>query len=299
MTKRRALLATSALLCSFACAQQAGYLKEISKAREASAAAAKSPNGWLTLVALEWLKPGETTVGSAPDNRVRLAGLPAHLGVIVVDGISSTLRPPPGGFAADVVVDGRVLVAGPLLNDATGQPTVLRSGTVTMTVIARGDRLYLRVKDSQAPTRVNFHGLNWYPADLRYRLKARWIPYTPPKLVSIPNVLGQVASQTSPGAVEFEVGGKSYRLDATGGDDKELSFIFRDLTSRTVTYGAGRFLETSGPDHGLKQPGTLVVDFNRAYNPPCAYTPYATCPLPPEQNRLNVAIPAGEKRYHQ
>ena len=287
------------VLASVAVAQDARYLKETAAARAASAAEAKSPTGWLTLVALEWLKPGQTTVGSAADNNIRLTGVPAHLGVIVVDGISSTLRPSPGGFAPEVSVDGRVLVAGPLLNDATGQPTTVRSGTVTMMVIARGDRLYLRVKDSEAPTRVHFHGLNWYPPDVKYRVKAKWIPYMPPKLVAIPNVLGQTSSTASPGAIEFELGGKTYRLDATGGDDKELSFIFRDQTSKTTTYGAGRFLETPGPDHGLKQPGTVMVDFNRAYNPPCAYTPYATCPLPPEQNRLAVAIPAGEKRYHE
>lgn len=278
---------------------QTTFERETAAARAQSAAAAKSPNGWLTLIALEWLKPGETTVGSAEDNRVKIAGVPPHVGVIVVDGVSSSLRPPAGGFPAEVAVDGRALVAGPLLSDATGRPTAVHCGTVTMTVIARGDRLYLRVKDSQAPTRVNFHGLNWYPPDVKYRLKAKWIPYSPPKFVSIPNVLGQTSSNASPGAIEFSIGGRTYRLDATGGDDKELSFIFRDLTSKTTTYGAGRFLETGGPDHGLLVGGTVVVDFNRAYNPPCAYTPYATCPLPPEQNRLAVAIPAGEKRYHE
>jgi hypothetical protein len=169
-----------------------------------------------------------------------------------------------------------------------------------MIVIKRGDRLYLRVKDAQAPTRTNFHGLNWYPPDQRFVVTAKWIPSNPPHSLTIPNVLGQISHEASPGVAEFTLNGQTLRLEPVIEDpgDQKLFFIFRDTTSTTTTYQAGRFLITSPPSNGLDTPGTVVLDFNRIQNPPCVYTAFATCPLPPQQNRLNIAIPAGEKRYH-
>jgi len=167
-------------------------------------------------------------------------------------------------------------------------------------VIHRDDRFALRVKDLQAPTRTAFHGLRWYEPNPAYRVHARWIPYNPPKTLDIPTVLGTTTHMPAPGAAEFTIDGKVVRLEPVLEDPKatDLFFILRDATSKTTTYGAGRFLYTDFPDHGLNQPGELWLDFNRLYNPPCSFTPYATCPLPPPRNRLSVPIPAGEQRYH-
>jgi uncharacterized protein (DUF1684 family) len=167
-------------------------------------------------------------------------------------------------------------------------------------VIKRGDRLYLRVKDAQSPTRTAFHGLNWYPPDQRYVVTAKWTPHNPPRSLTIPNIIGLTETDPSPGVAEFTLNGQTLRLEPVIEDPaaKQLFFIFRDTTSKTTTYGAGRFLYAQYPSNGLDKPGTLILDFNRTQNPPCAYTAYATCPLPPPQNRLDIPIPAGEKRYH-
>ena len=267
----------------------ATYLRDLAKERAGIADELRTPDGWLTLVALQWLKEGETTVGSGAANMVRLDHAPAelvrlqqHNGVVRVGPHESSLR-----------MDGKAVANGAVV---TPDKAELRSGGLLMTVISRGDRKYLRVKDADAPTRLNFHGLNWYPPSTAYRIVARWIPNAAGQRITIPNVLGQTFQEKSPGVAEFVVDGKTVRLSPLG-DDKSLFFIFSDLTSRSTTYGAGRFLTMPGPDHGVGAPGTVVLDFNRATNPPCAYTPYATCPLPPAGNRLAVAIPAGEKRY--
>jgi uncharacterized protein (DUF1684 family) len=159
-------------------------------------------------------------------------------------------------------------------------------------VIKRGDRLGVRVKDKQSPALAGFHGLDNYPVEPSWRVEARFEPYSPPKEVPIPNVLGQVTPSPSPGAVVFDWQGKTYRLDALGSVEEGLSLIFADQTNGKETYGAGRFLETGPP-----KDGKVVVDFNRAYNPPCAFTAFATCPLPPAQNRLALRVEAGEKKY--
>jgi uncharacterized protein (DUF1684 family) len=177
--------------------------------------------------------------------------------------------------------------------DANG-PTIVQMGSVRFNVIKRGDRLGLRVKDAQAPTRTHFAGLDYFPTDVNYRVEARLDPYNPVKKIPIDDVTGMRSESDSPGALVFTLDGKEYRLDpiVEEGSD-ELFIIFRDLTSKDETYPAGRYLYAPkpGPD------GRTVIDFNKAYNPPCAFTPYATCPLPPQQNRLDVRIEAGEKRY--
>jgi uncharacterized protein (DUF1684 family) len=185
-------------------------------------------------------------------------------------------------------------------SDDSNHPSKITTGSVTITVIHRGDRYALRIKDSKAPSRLQFHGLHWYPPNEAYRVQAKWIPYNPPHHVAIPTILGTEMMSDIPGAAEFTLEGKSFRLEPVleNPKDEELFFILRDTTSTTETYGAGRFLYTPLPDHGLAQPGEVVLDFNRAQNPPCAYTPYATCPLPPPQNRLPIPIAAGQQRYH-
>jgi len=259
-----------------------------------------APDGWLTLVALDWLKPGVNTVGSATDNKVRIPGAPAHLGLLTVSGKTVQLLAPSGGFPDGLQLDGQPAREGPL-SAQDARPSTLSWQNLTIAVLPRGDRFALRVKDSAAPTRTAFRGLRWYAPDLRYTVEARWIPTKPAKTLKIPTVIGTTLNLPSPGVAEFTLDGKKLRLEPVLEDphDTSLFFILRDATSQTTTYQAGRFLRTGFPDHGLDQPGTLIIDFNQLYNPPCAYTPYATCPLPPEENRLSVAIEAGEQRYIQ
>ena len=259
-----------------------------------------APDGWLTLVGLAWLKPGANTIGSAPDNRIRLsAAAPAHLGVIEVNGNDIRLAAPAGGFPAGVQLDDSPAQAAKLADDEAEKPSKLTAGTLTILLLHRGDRYALRIKDSQAPTRLNFHGLHWYNPDPRYRVEARWIPFVPVKKIPIPSIIGVTDQMPAPGLAEFTLDGKTLQLEPVleEPDAKQLFFIMRDATSRTTSYGAARFLYTDFPDHGLDQPGHLLLDFNRLQNPPCAYTAFATCPLPPEQNRLSIALPVGEAKY--
>lgn len=255
-------------------------------------------NGWLTLVALDWLKPGVNLVGSGRDCQIQVEGAPEHLGRLTVAGKTVQLLTAPGGFPAGLTVDGEPAREGPLSADELHPSTLAWQG-LTMVVLPRGGRFALRVKNAHAPARTAFRGLHWYEPDLRYTVEARWTPSRPPKMLKIPTVIGTTLNLPSPGVAEFTLGGRKLRLEPVLEDphDNSLFFILRDATSKTTTYEAGRFLRTGFPDHGLDQPGTLILDFNQLYNPPCAYTPYATCPLPPEQNRLPVAIEAGEERY--
>ncbi len=262
----------------------------------------QAPDGWLTLIGLEWLKPGDNSFGSANGNSLVVQGpVSAFLGTVKLSGESLQLLPPSGGYPKGLMVDGQP-PGNPqsLAADDSGHPSKITSGSVTIIVIHRGDRYALRIKDSKAPGRTQFHGLRWFAPNEVYRVQAKWTPYNPPHQVAIPTILGTQVTSEVPGTAEFTLDGQTFRLEPIleSPDDTELFFIFRDATSKTETYGAGRFLYTSLPDHGLGQSGEVTLDFNRAQNPPCAYTPYATCPLPPPQNRLPIAIPAGQQRYH-
>jgi hypothetical protein len=170
-----------------------------------------------------------------------------------------------------------------------------------MYVIRREARFALRIKDSKSPSIVGFHGLKWYPPDDAYRVTAKWIPYSPFKTITLATLVGTNYNQPVPGAAEFTLNGKTFRLEPVLEDPAvaKLFFILRDTTSKTTTYGACRFLYTDLPTNGLDKAGELVLDFNRLENPPCAYTPFSTCPLPPLGNRLPVPLPVGEKRYHE
>jgi uncharacterized protein (DUF1684 family) len=215
-------------------------------------------------------------------------------------GGAMRLLPPTGGFPKDLLLDGHAAQEQPLVSDDDEHNSKLSLGGLTIIIIHRDERYGLRIKDEQAPTRVGFHGLHWYEPNAAYRVHAKWIPYSPAKMLDIPTILGTVSKLPAPGVAEFKIDGQVYRLEPVLEDPQstDLFFILRDTTSKKTTYGAGRFLYTELPDHGLSQPGEVWLDFNELINPPCAFTPYATCPLPPVQNRLTVAIPAGEKRYH-
>ncbi|NOK14231.1 DUF1684 domain-containing protein [Corallococcus exercitus] len=250
-----------------------------------------SPDGWLTLVGLTWLKEGEQQAGSAPDSAVPLpAPVPAQAGTFVRQGDTVRFQPAAG---VAFTLEGKPFTGGALKTDEKGAPDVLRLGSVNFQVIRRGDRLGVRVKDSEAAARKQFHGIPLYPASADWKVEARLVPDEKPRMLSVPTVLGISEEMKSAGTLVFTVAGKEHRLMpvAEEGSD-ELFIIFGDETNRDATYGAGRFLEAPLPD----KEGRVVLDFNRAYNPPCAFTRFATCPLPPRGNRLALRVEAGEKR---
>lgn len=269
----------------------AEYRQEIEAWRQERVDGLKKDDGWFTLVGLFWLDEGENRFGSDPQGKVVLpeGKSPKVAGVLVRRGDKVSVRVEPG---AKVTSGGKPVTAMELKTDASKERTVLEMGSVSFFVIQRGDRLGVRVRDKQSAALAAFHGLDNYPIQPAWRIEARFEPYDPPKNVAIPNVLGQVIQEPSPGAIAFAWQGEPYRLDALGDPAKGLSLIFADQTNGKETYGAGRFLET-GPVEG----GKVVVDFNTAYNPPCAFTAFATCPLPPAQNRLALRVEAGEKKY--
>lgn len=251
----------------------------------------RRPDGWLTLVGLGWLEPGENRVGSAAESRVVLPkAAPASVGTLQVDGERIRFTAAPG---VAVRGGGKPVTSLDLADDRDGAPTVLEVGTVSFYAIRRAGRAAVRIKDSAAPALAAFRGLDYYPADRRWRVEARFEPAPTPREVEVPNVLGYVEKMPSPGHVVFRWDGAEHRLlalDDTG--DGRLFLVFGDTTNGRATYGGGRFLYTDPPVDGR-----VVIDFNRAYNPPCVFSPYATCPLPPRGNKLLFAIEAGEKKY--
>ncbi len=261
--------------------------------RERRLANLTSEDGWLSLVGLHWLEPGENRFGSAAENKLVFPpNAPARIGAFTLKGGEVTLAVEPG---VALKKGGQPFTGGAVKSDASGSsPDVLQLGTLRFFVIKRGEKYGIRVKDSEAETRKKFHGIPTFPVSPTWRVQARWEPFPEPKKIPVPNVLGETEEQPSPGTAVFTVNGAEYRLDPVvePGDDK-LFFIFWDETGKTDTYGAGRFLYAE-----LPKDGKVTLDFNKAYNPPCAFTPYATCPLPPKQNRLKgLRVEAGEKRY--
>ncbi|HEX6159234.1 MAG TPA: DUF1684 domain-containing protein [Thermoanaerobaculia bacterium] len=249
-------------------------------------------DSWLTLAGLFWLQEGENAIGSGKANRVVLpARTPAASGTLVRSGEKVTLQP-----KGELTIDGKPVTAPvELQHDASENgPTVVKVGTVQFNILKRGERIGVRVKDPESEVRTKFSGLEYYPIDPKWRVEARLEPYTPHKKIPIQDVTGTTSDNDSPGALVFTVDGKEYRLDPIleEGSD-QLFIIFRDQTSRDETYPAGRYLYAKMPDAS----GKTIVDFNKAYNPPCAFTDFATCPLPPLQNRLPLRVTAGEKKY--
>jgi uncharacterized protein (DUF1684 family) len=278
------------LFLVFLQAPQADYQQEIESWRRAREARLKAEDGWLTVVGLFWLKEGRNTVGTDPGSDIVLpaGSAPGSAGQFVFEKGEVRFESAPGVAAR---VDGKPAGVARLKPDTSGAPDLLRINSLTMFVIQRGRRTGIRLKDANSPARKSFAGLRYFPIREEYRVKARWEPYDPPKKVNIPNVLGGTSEDVSPGYVEFVLKGRRCRLEPVL-EGEELFFIFKDRTAAKETYPAGRFLYT-----GLPKGGEVVLDFNRAINPPCAFTPYATCPLPPQQNHLAMRIEAGELRY--
>jgi uncharacterized protein len=245
---------------------------------------------WLPLAGLYWLKPGANRFGAAADNAVVFPKGLAHAGEFDLEGKDVTIKLAPEAHATSA---GNVLAtnAVKLEPDISGHVPIIEMGSLQFHVIVRGGRVGIRLKDADSAAVANFHGLLFYPLDMNYRVTATWEPSDGKKTIEVPNVLGDVTPVPVAGAVVFKIGGQEQRLTALGGDpSKGLSFVFNDLTAKSDTYPGGRFIDTEPVANG-----TVILDFNRAYNPPCAVTPYATCPLAPKENRLAVAIPAGEK----
>lgn len=247
------------------------------------------PDGWLSLVGLHWIEPGSHRLGRAPDSDIVLGTGPAHLGTLISDGDAFTLTLADG---VDARIGDTPARSAKLVADADGAPTLVRFGKASFTLIQRGDRYALRVRDPDAPTRRDFAGIDAFPTDPAWRFDARFVAHPEGRTIEIASIIGTLEAMKNPGALAFTRGGKDYRLEAIDDGSGQLFVIFADRTSGRETYGPGRFVYAE-----LPQDGRTVLDFNRAYNPPCAFSAFSTCPLPPPENRLDLAVTAGEKTY--
>jgi uncharacterized protein (DUF1684 family) len=287
--KSTAALAVSLLLASVvasAALPDAAYQKDYDKWKVELADDLKQ--NWLPLAGLFWLKPGENSFGTNDSNALVFSKGPAHAGVFELQGKDVTMK-----LTADAhgIVAGKAVTTAKLIPDTAENTTMVELGSLRFHVIVRGERIGIRVKDTESPAVEKFKGLTFYPPDLNYRVTAKWEPSDGKKTVDVPNVLGDVSPTPVSGTAVFTINGQEMRLTDLGEDPtKGLFFVFNDGTSKTDTYPGGRFLYTDPVVNG-----TVVLDFNRAHNPPCAVTAYATCPLAPKENRLPMAIPAGEK----
>jgi uncharacterized protein (DUF1684 family) len=270
------------------------YRGEIEKWRQHREARLKAEDGWLAVAGLFWLDEGVNRFGSGPGNSIGLpaGAAPPVAGTFELRQGRVSVRIEPG---VSVTTAGGPVMAMGLRSDDPGPPDVLKLGRLTLQVIARSGRYGIRMKDPESETRRSFSGLRWFPVRDDMRVEARFVAWPSPRTIPIPNVLGQVNDLPSPGYAEFTLAGRRLRLEPVIEEPgaHELFFIFRDQTAGKETYPAGRFLYAPMP-----QDGAVVLDFNKAYSPPCAFTAYATCPLPPPQNRLPIRIEAGEKNPH-
>ena len=268
---------------------QSDYASRIEQWRARHEAELKAEDGWLVLAGLFWLKDGANPAGSDPANTIKLPRGPARAGIFEFHAGATVFRTAAGVTA---FLNGKVAgFAVQLKSDAEDSADRLQIAGLSMSVIHRGNRYGVRLWVPASPARQHFNGLHWFPVNEKYRMTARFVAYEKPKMIPITNVLGDTEPEASPGYVEFTLDGQRLRLEPVT-EDQHLFFIFRDLTAGRETYAAGRFLYASAPKNG-----EVELDFNKAENPPCAFTAYGTCPLPPKQNYLAVRIAAGELNY--
>lgn len=296
VTMFKNFLVFSFLIFVLACTQKPtadpNYVKEINEWDAKRVNRLKADDGWLNLAGRFWLKQGESTFGSAKDNdlKVESESFPKHAGTFLFVDSTVTFK---ANEDVKVLLDGNPIKEIKLIDDQKKDMTVLQIGSVKFNLIIR-DTLYgIRFRDLNSELVKNFKGIERFPIDESWKINAQFKAYNPPKEIEVPNVLGQISKEKSPGAIVFEREGKSYRIDAVGEGDGDLFLIIADETSGDETYGGGRFMYVKTPD----STGTIILDFNKAYNPPCVFTKYATCPLPPLQNYLKLRIEAGEKDY--
>lgn len=262
------------------------YTREVQQWRVEHQRKLAAEDGWLTVVGLDWLKEGENRVGANPSSEVPLppGSAPQSVATISLRTGKAVLHPAPG---VALTLNGKPATETTLRED----DDILAINRLKFYLIRRGDKAGIRLKDNDSATRKHFQGLSWYPVDPAWRIQAKYTAWDKPHSLVFHNTIGQEESEPSPGYVTFHKDGHEFRLEPTL-DDGELFFVLRDQTSGKTTYGASRFLYAKQPKNGL-----VTLDFNEAENPPCAFTAYATCPLPPAQNRLALAIAAGEKNY--
>ena len=284
------------LVAFYSCTQKPeadpNYIKEINEWDAKRVTRLKADDGWLNLVGRFWLKQGESTFGSASDNDiiVESSKLPEHIGSFVFEDTIVTFKAKDG---VEVLLDGNPVKEIILVDDQKKDITVLQIGSIKFNLIIR-DTLYgIRFRDLNSDIVKNFKGIERFPIDESWKINAKFEAYNPAKEIEVPNVLGQISKEKSPGTVVFERNGNTHRIDAVDEGGDRLFLIIADQTSGDETYGGGRFMYVNKPD----STGTILLDFNKAYNPPCVFTKYATCPLPPLQNYLKLRIEAGEKVY--
>lgn len=250
----------------------------------------RKPDGWLTLVGLYWLQPGENSAGASPQNRLVFPeGAPAKLGTFTLDGGKVRFDAEPG---VDIAQDGTP-VGTATLDPFSTEPTILESGTLTFHAIERAGQIGIRLRDRNSPALAAFEGMENFPFDPAWRITARFEPHDEPRRIQVPNIVGTAFDEPVYGKLFFEVAGEIHSLDPLYKPEDGFFVVFGDETNGRETYGGGRFVATDPP----APDGTVILDFNKAYNPPCVFTPYATCPLPPAQNKLPFGIKAGEKMY--
>lgn len=250
----------------------------------------ETERGWLGLVGLYWLRDGENRLGSDPENDIALPSGPGRIGIVQYNNGIATFRTQRG---VPVRCNDKIVSLKTLNSDISDEPDFLQVGDLTLLLLDRADRHLIRVWDKNCQTRKEFTGFNQFEVDPAYCIEADYVSYNEPKVLSIQDVIEIYHEVPYQGYVEFEVNGERCRLEATGGEDY-LFFSFKDKTTGNETYVGGRYLIAD-----LPKDGKVTLDFNLAYNPPCAYTEFATCPLPPAQNNLDVSIQAGEKKYHE
>ncbi len=280
-------IGTLALLAATA----GGYQVSVEAWRRQYEEELRAPQGWLSVAGLFWLQEGANRIGSDPQSDIVLPqSAPRFAGAFEFHNGKTRLQAAPG---AHFLVNGKPYYGQLLQPDTSEHPDVINLGALSLSVIQRGSRTGIRLRDPDSDARRHFSGLQWFPIDERYRITARWHPHNPPHKIQITNILGMTDEETTPGYAEFELGGHTWRLEPTI-EDNQLFFTFKDLTAGRETYPSGRFLKSDMPKNGA-----VTLDFNKAYNPPCAFTSFATCPLPPKQNNIGVAISAGARRYGQ
>lgn len=247
----------------------------------------KAPEGWVNLAGLFWLEEGENTIGSAEENDIVYPRGPEVLGTVTLNENQVIFVPDEG---AGIKAEGEMLQGPVTIFDREGKSTLLTVDSLGFFIIKRGELFGIRLRDYLSYRLDELKQIDRYPADQEWIKKARFIESDSEVTVRVPDVLGEVNEEKVPGILEFEHNGEMHRLYPTGSRER-LFIIFADETNALETYGAGRFLSAEGPDSD----GFVYIDFNKAYNPPCAFTPYATCPLPPRENYLSFSVLAGEK----
>jgi len=232
--------------------------------------------GWLSVAGLFWLKPGENAAGTAEGNYVVLPRGAGRVGTFLFDGKTVRFRNLSGAVTQ-------------MRTDTSGTPDVLEIDGMRLVAIERNGKFGIRLRDAQSSMRLAYKGSSWYPISAKYKVKAKFIPHPYKRTINFTDMTGNTQKMVSPGLVEFSLNGQTLRLEPVE-DEGQLFFVFKDRTANKGTYAAGRMLYAPLPKNGV-----VEIDFNVAKNPPCVFTPYATCPLPPKQNILPIAVEAGEK----